>query len=577
MLWATGLRITVSYVSICFLGDDEMADAKRVLIVGGVAGGANAATRLRRLDESAEIIVFERGEYVSFANCGLPYHIGGEIADRAKLLQHTPETLKNRFALDVRVRHEVTRIHRAEKEVEVRDRTRGTTYRERYDYLVLSPGAAPLRPPVPGLDSPGVFSLRDVPDMDRIIEWIDTQKPAKAAVVGGGFIGLEMVEQLHRRGISCSVFESNEQILMPLDVEMVAPLQEEMRKQGIRINLADPVTAIAQESDASLTVVTKGGYSERVNLVIWSIGVRPETTLAKEAGLELGETGAIKVDDRLQTSDPSIFAVGDCIEVTHGVTGKPAFIALAGPANRQGRIVADAICGIASRYKGTIGTAIVRAFSLTAACTGANEKLLRRSGVPFQAIHLHPASHASYYPGAHPFALKVLYHPDTGRVLGAQAVGVDGIDKRIDVIATAIAGELTVEDLAELELCYAPPFGSAKDPVNMAGMVGTNVRGGLVSLAQWSDVKGLSKESLILDVRDPAEVARGSIPESISIPLNDLRGRLTELPKDRDLLVYCASGQRSYNACRILAQHGFRCRNLSGAYKTWSSSPVGMG
>lgn len=543
-----------------------------MLIVGGVAGGANAATRLRRLDESAEIIVFERGSYVSFANCGLPYHIGGEIEARSKLLQHTPESLENRFALNVRVQHEVTRIHRAEKQVEVRDRINGTTYRERYDSLILSPGAAPLRPSVPGLDSPGVFSLRDVPDMDKIIQWINAKKPSKAAVVGGGFIGLEMVEQLHRRGIACSIFESNEQILMPLDVEMIAPLQDEIRKHGVRINLADPVSALEPVQGGSVNVVTKGGYVETVDLVIWSIGVRPETTLAKDAGLELGETGAIKVDDTLRTSDPAIFAVGDCIEVTHGVTGQAAFIALAGPANRQGRIVADNICGIASRYKGTIGTAIVRAFSLTAACTGANERLLRKTGIPFQSLHLHPASHASYYPGAHPFTLKVIYEPETGRVLGAQAVGVDGIDKRIDVIATAIRGEMTIDDLAELELCYAPPFGSAKDPVNMAGMMGLNVRGGLVSLAQWNDVEALSHSSFVLDVRDPSEFERGAIPGAVNIPLNDLRGRLGELPEGKELLVYCASGQRSYNACRILLQHGFQCRNLSGAYKTWSAS-----
>lgn len=549
-----------------------MASSKRVLIVGGVAGGANAATRLRRLDESAEIIVFERGSYVSFANCGLPYHIGGEIEARSKLLQHTPESLENRFALNVRVQHEVTRIHRAEKQVEVRDRINGTTYRERYDSLILSPGAAPLRPSVPGLDSPGVFSLRDVPDMDKIIQWINAKKPSKAAVVGGGFIGLEMVEQLHRRGIACSIFESNEQILMPLDVEMIAPLQDEIRKHGVRINLADPVSALEPVQGGSVNVVTKGGYVETVDLVIWSIGVRPETTLAKDAGLELGETGAIKVDDTLRTSDPAIFAVGDCIEVTHGVTGQAAFIALAGPANRQGRIVADNICGIASRYKGTIGTAIVRAFSLTAACTGANERLLRKTGIPFQSLHLHPASHASYYPGAHPFTLKVIYEPETGRVLGAQAVGVDGIDKRIDVIATAIRGEMTIDDLAELELCYAPPFGSAKDPVNMAGMMGLNVRGGLVSLAQWNDVEALSHSSFVLDVRDPSEFERGAIPGAVNIPLNDLRGRLGELPEGKELLVYCASGQRSYNACRILLQHGFQCRNLSGAYKTWSAS-----
>lgn len=544
---------------------------KRVLIVGGVAGGANAATRLRRLDERAEVVVFERGKYVSFANCGLPYHIGGEIVDRSKLLQHTPETLKNRFALDVRTQNEVIKIDRGRKEVEVLDLQKNSTYRERYDYLILSPGASPLRPPVPGLDLPGVFSLRDVPDMDRIIAWIAEKKPARAAVVGGGFIGLEMLEQLHRRGVSCTVFESNPQVLMPLDAELVALVQQEIRRHGVSISLGDGVAAIESVGDGALRVKTRSGATQEVDLVIWSIGVRPETKLAREAGLELGETGGIKVSDSMQTSDPSIYAVGDCIEVRHGITHQPAFIALAGPANRQGRIVADNICGIKSKYKGTIGTAIVRVFSLTAACTGANEKLLRKNNIPYQAIHLHPTSHASYYPGAAQLALKVLFHAETGRILGAQGVGADGVDKRIDVIATAIHGDMTIEDLGDLELCYAPPFGSAKDPVNMAGMVGKNVRGDIVKLAQWGDVEAMSATATVLDVRDLDEFQKGALPNALHIPLNSLRNRLGEVPKDREVLVYCASGQRSYNACRILTQNGFTCSNLSGAYKTWSA------
>jgi NADPH-dependent 2,4-dienoyl-CoA reductase/sulfur reductase-like enzyme/rhodanese-related sulfurtransferase len=417
-----------------------------------------------------------------------------------------------------------------------------------------------------------VFSLRDVPDMDKIIAWIGEKKPTSAAVVGGGFIGLEMVEQLHRRSLACAVFESNPQILMPLDVEMVTALQAEIRQHGVEIRLNDGVNSIEAASDGGLIVKTRGGFSQKVDLVIWSIGVRPETKLAKDAGLELGETGGIKVSDTLQTSDPAIFAVGDCIEVTHGITGKPAFIPLAGPANRQGRIAADNICGITSRYKGTIGTAIVRAFSLTAACTGANEKLLKKNEIPYEAIHLHPMSHASYYPGATPFAFKVLYHKTTGKILGAQAVGGEGVDKRIDVVATAIQAEMLIEDLAELELCYAPPFGSAKDPVNMAGMVGQNIRAERVSVAQWSEVAALAPNVQILDVRDEAEFQRGSIPHAVNIPLNNLRTRLNELSKEVEILVFCASGQRSYNACRILKQKGFRCRNLSGAYKTWSAT-----
>lgn len=545
--------------------------AKRVLIVGGVAGGANAATRLRRLDEKAEIVVFERGKYVSFANCGLPYHIGGEIVERSKLLQHTPETLKNRFALDVRTESEVVKIDRELQEVEVLDLKKKTTYRERYDYLILSPGASPLRPPVPGLDLPGVFSLRDIPDMDRIIGWLSEKKPARAAIVGGGFIGLEMMEQLHRRGVSCTLFESNPQVLMPLDTELAALVQQEIRQHGVSISLGDGVAALESVGDGALRVKTRSGATQEVDLVIWSIGVRPETKLARDAGLELGETGGIKVSGSMQTSDPAIYAVGDCIEVRHGITQQPAFIALAGPANRQGRIVADNICGIKSEYKGTIGTAIVRVFSLTAACTGANEKLLRKNNIPYQAIHLHPVSHASYYPGAAQLAFKVLFHAETGRLLGAQAVGADGVDKRIDVVATAIYGGMTIEDLGDLELCYAPPFGSAKDPVNMAGMVGKNVRGGLVTLAQWGDVEALSATATVLDVRDPEEFQKGALPNALHIPLNSLRNRLSEIPKEREVLVYCASGQRSYNACRILAQNGYTCRNLSGAYKTWSS------
>jgi NADPH-dependent 2,4-dienoyl-CoA reductase/sulfur reductase-like enzyme/rhodanese-related sulfurtransferase len=548
---------------------------KRVVIVGGVAGGANAATRLRRLDESAEIIIFERGPYVSFANCGLPYHIGGEIKDRAKLLQHTPETLRSRFALDVRVRNQVERIDRDRRVVQVLDLSNGRTYEEPYDYLILSPGASPLKPPVAGLDLPGVFSLRDVPDKDRIIAWLDVKNPRSVAVVGGGFIGLEMVEQLHHRGLSCSLFESNPQVLTPLDPEMVSPLQDELRREGVEIRLNDGVAEILPGRDGALALKTRSGHTQEVDLVIWSIGIRPETKLAKDAGLAIGETGGVKVSDSLQTSDPSIFAVGDCIEVTHGITKAPAFIALAGPANRQGRIVADNICGIPSRYRGTIGTAIVRVFGLTAACTGASERLLTRMGRTFQTLHLHPAQHASYYPGASPFAFKVLFDPASGELLGAQAVGADGIDKRIDVIATAIHGGLTVDDLAELELCYAPPFGAAKDPVNMAGMVGKNVREGLVRLAEWREIAALRGHSTLLDVRDMTEVEKGSIPGAIHIPLNDLRRRISELPTDKEIVAFCASGQRSYNACRILMQHGFTCRNLSGAFKTWSAASSG--
>lgn len=544
---------------------------KRVLIVGGVAGGANAATRLRRLDENLEIIIFERGPFVSFANCGLPYHIGGEIEQRQKLLQHTPESLRARFAVDVRVMHRVEKIDRAASELEILDIINNKLYRERYDYVVLSPGAAPFKPLVPGLELSGVFTLRDVPDMDRIIEWVAKKGCKRAAIAGGGFIGLEMMEQLHQKGLHCALFESNPQILTPLDPEMVAPIEFEMRSRGVELYLSDPVLKIEQDSLGALTAISKSGKEISTDLVIWSIGVKPETSLAVDAGLTLGSTGAVRVNEHLQTSDPKIYAVGDCIEVAHGVTGTPAFIPLAGPANRQGRIAADNICGIRSTFRGTFGTAIVRVFSYTAACTGANEKLLNKHKIPYQALHLHPASHASYYPGATPLALKVIYHSENGKLLGAQCVGQEGVDKRVDVLAVAMQSGLTVEDLVDLELCYAPPFGSAKDPVNMAGMIGNNIRAERVRTTQWSEVAELSKAMQLLDVRDDAEVQRGTIPGSVHIPLNQLRSRLAELPRDKEILVFCQSGQRSYNACRILMQHGIACRNLSGAYKTWSA------
>jgi NADPH-dependent 2,4-dienoyl-CoA reductase/sulfur reductase-like enzyme/rhodanese-related sulfurtransferase len=409
--------------------------------------------------------------------------------------------------------------------------------------------------------------------MDKIIAWVQERNPRRVAIVGGGFIGLEMLEQLRHKGLACILFESNPQVLMPLDSEMVTPIQAEIRRHEVTLELANPVNAISMNDSGALSLSTKRGVHFEVDLVIWSIGVRPETKLAADAGLTLGTTGGIVVNEHLQTSDPNIYAVGDCIEVTHGILKTPAFIPLAGPANRQGRIAADNICGIRSTYRGTIGTAIVRVFSLTAACTGANERLLERAGIPFKAIHLHPNSHAGYYPGAKPLALKVLFHPDTGELLGAQAVGEAGVDKRIDVIATAIQGGLSIEDIAELELCYAPPFGSAKDPVNMAGMVGENICRDIISTVSWRELEALAPQTTLLDVRDEAEVAKnGGIPRALNIPLNSLRSRLSELPKDKELIVYCHSGQRSYNACRILRQHGFRCRNLSGAFATWSAS-----
>ncbi len=543
---------------------------KRILIVGGVAGGASAAARLRRLDEFAEIVVFERGPHVSFANCGLPYHIGGEIPDEKSLLVQNPKRLHDVFNLDVRTRHEVIAIDRLRREIEAKNLETGAISRERYDELILAPGAAPLRPPIPGIDREGHFTLRNIPDTKAIIDWIESRTAIDAVIVGGGFIGLEMAEQLHGLGLNITVVEALPQLMAPLDPEMAVHLQAELIKNDIKVHLNDPVVSFesAQEACAS-EVVLKSGTRIPADVVILALGVRPEIGLAKAAGLDIGARGGIRVDVRMRTSDPHIWAVGDAVEVRDPVTGEFTLVPLAGPANRQGRIAADNIAGRDSIYQGTLGTAIVRVFELAAAGVGANEKALKRLGIPHEIVHLHPNSHAGYYPGAEPLAMKLIFAPISGEILGAQIVGRDGADKRIDVLATAMHGRMTVNDLAELELAYAPPFGSAKDPINLAGMAAQNVLAGLVQTAQWHEVG--KTDSLILDVRDKHERDAGSIPNSIHIPLGELRQRLNELPKDRELLVHCQSGQRSYTACRMLTQHGFRCRNLTGSYRTWKA------
>jgi NADPH-dependent 2,4-dienoyl-CoA reductase/sulfur reductase-like enzyme/rhodanese-related sulfurtransferase len=549
---------------------------KRIVIIGGVAGGASAAARARRLCETCDIIVLERGPHVSFANCGLPYFIGGEIADRDDLLVQTPESLKARLNLDVRVQTEATAIDRTARTVSVRERLTGREYTLPYDALILATGAHPLLPPIPGIDREGHFTVRSVPDVERIKAWIQSAKARRAVVVGGGYIGLEMAEQLrHHGGLEVSVVEALAQVMAPLDPEMASWLHQEMAGHGVSLHLAQAVAAFAApeagESAAASVVVLKNGLRLPADLVILGLGVRPESGLARDAGLELGTLGGIRVNEHMQTSDPAIWAVGDVVEVRDAVTGAWSMIPLAGPANRQGRIAADVICGRSARYRGTWGTSVLRLFDLTAACTGASEKSLRRAGLPFEALHLHPGSHAGYFPGAEPIAMKILFAPDTGRLLGAQAVGRDGVDKRIDVLATALKSGLTVHDLAELELAYAPPFGSAKDPVNLAGMAAQNVLAGDVALAQWDEVATLDPDqSLVLDVRGPAERARGFIPGSRHLPLDELRSRLDELPRDRELIVACHTGQRSYFACRILTQNGFRARNLTGAWRTWS-------
>ncbi|HSF29650.1 MAG TPA: FAD-dependent oxidoreductase [Candidatus Tectomicrobia bacterium] len=550
---------------------------RRIVIIGGVAGGASAAARARRLSEEAEIIVVERGPHVSFANCGLPYFVGGEIAARDDLLVHTPDSLRRRFKLDVRVRTEAVRIDRWKREVELYHLTSNTHAREPYDALLLSTGAAPLKPPIPGIDRPGHFSVRNVPDVEAIVAWINAQQARRAVVVGGGYIGLEMAEQLHRRGLSVALAEALPQVMAPLDPEMAAWLHQELRRHQVALHLNDGVAAFeapaTDERAAASIVVLRSGTRLPADLVVLGLGVRPEIDLARDAGLEIGERGGVRVSEHLQTSDPHIWAVGDAIEVRDAVTGAWSLIPLAGPANRQGRIAADNICGRDSRYRGTWGTAILRLFGLTAACTGGSEKALRQAGIPFEVVHLHPGSHAGYYPGAEPLALKLLYAPGTGKLLGAQIIGSDGVDKRLDVLATALQAGMTVHEVAELELAYAPPFSSAKDPVNLAGMVAQNVLNGDVHVIQWHELSALdSTQSLVLDVRDDAERRAGSIPGSVHIPLPVLRSRLDELPRDREIIPYCRSGQRSYYASRILLQHGFRVRNLSGSYRTWQTA-----
>ncbi len=552
--------------------------AMRVLIVGGVAGGASAAARLRRLDESAEIIVFERGPHVSFANCGLPYFLSGEIATKDKLLVQTPERLKAVFNLDVRIRSEVVSIDRPSQVVTVRDLANGREYQERYDALVLSPGASPIVPPIPGVDRPGIFTLRNIPDLTRIDDWITSKRAKRAVVGGGGYIGLEVAEQLKRRGLDVTLAQSSSQVLIQFDPEMAAYVHAELRKHGINLLLGQPVVGFEEptkDDAASSVVLMKNGGRVPADVVVLGLGVKPEVKLARAVGLTVGELGGIRVDDHLRTSDPAIYAVGDAVEVRDLVTGKWALMALAGPANRMGRIVADNIAGRDSNYEGSLGTAIVRVFDLTAASTGANEATLKKAGIPYQVVHLHPNSHAGYYPGAKSIAMKLLFAPDTGKLFGAQAVGEDGVDKRIDVLATALKAGMTVHDLADLELAYAPPFGSAKDPINLAGMAAQNVLAGDVRVAQWHEVEQLDPELVtILDVRDIQERAAGSIANSVHVPLPELRERISELPRNRELLVHCASGQRSYIACRMLQQHGFRCRNLTGSYKTWQKATV---
>jgi NADPH-dependent 2,4-dienoyl-CoA reductase/sulfur reductase-like enzyme/rhodanese-related sulfurtransferase len=550
----------------------------KVIIVGGVAGGASCAARLRRLDEKAEILMVERGPYVSYANCGLPYHVGGVIEKESSLLVATEATFRGQFAVDCRTRCEVVGISPKKKTVELKNHATGEATTEKYDKLVLSPGAAPIRPPLPGIDLPGIFSVRTVPDAREIREWIERgssdstgehaasgfqplDKTKRAVVVGGGYIGLEMAENLVHRGLEVTLVEMLDQVMAPLDPECARLVERHLEKHGVRLALNDAVAGFKQTEGGSLEVLTKSGKAHPANIVILAIGVRPETGLAKMAGLEIGQRGGIRVDEHMRTSDPDIFAVGDAVEVKDFVTGEWSLIPLAGPANRQGRIAADVIAGRDSRFRGTQGTSVIGVFGATVATTGANEKLLNRLGQKdFEKVYLFPNSHAGYYPGAKTIVLKVIFRKSEGRLLGAQALGQDGVEKRIDALAMAIQMGATVYDLEEAELCYAPPFGSAKDPVNFAGMVPADVLRGDMPLCHWDAVEG----GFLLDVRNPPELAVEHVAGVVNIPLPDLRARLGELPRDREIHVICRSAQRAYYATRILLQNGFKARNISG-------------
>lgn len=551
----------------------------KYIVIGGVAGGATVAARLRRMDEQAEIILLERGAYVSYANCGLPYYIGGEISERDHLFVQTVKGFQDRFAIDIRVRQEAVEILRDQKAVRIKNLETGAEYTESYDKLVLSPGAAPIRPNLEGINLPNIFTLRNVPDTDAIKNYITANRPRRAVVVGGGFIGLEMAENLHRQGLEVHVVEMGRQVMAPIDYSMASIVHHHMVEQGIHLHLERGVTRFASSASGALEVVLSDEQKIEIDMVILSIGVRPETTLAKDSGLAIGALGGISVNEYMQTSDPDIYALGDAVEVVHGVTGKPALIPLAGPANKQGRIVADNIVyGNVSVYSGTIGTSIAQVFDLTVAAAGANSKLLDREKIPYLSSFTHSQSHAGYYPGALSMSVKILFSPENGRLLGAQIVGFDGVDKRIEMLAQVIQNQGTVADLMELEHAYAPPYSSAKDPVNMAGFVADNILKKRVETILWSDVASLPADAVKIDVRTPAEFELGTIPGFVNIPVDELRGRLAELPKDRLIVVTCAIGLRGYLAYRILKQHGFtHVKNLSGGYKTWSAATMPVG
>lgn len=544
----------------------------KIIIIGGVAGGATTAARIRRVDETAEIILLEKGKHISYANCGLPYYIGGVIEEREKLFVQTPEAFSTRFRVDVRTENEVIFIDRKKKTVTVRQSSEDT-YEESYDKLLISTGASPVRPPLPGIDLPGIFTLRNVTDTDRIKEYINSHSPRKAVVVGAGFIGLEMAENLHAQGAKVSIVEMGNQVMAPIDFSMASLVHQHLMDKGVNLYLEQAVASFEREGKG-LKVTFKNGQSISADIVILSIGVRPETSLARAAELTIGPAGGIAVNDYLQTSDEAIYAIGDAIEYRHPITGKPWLNYLAGPANRQGRIVADNILGAKIPYEGSIGTSIAKVFDMTVASTGLPGKRLRLEGIDYMSSTIHPASHAGYYPDAMPMSIKITFDKQTGRLYGGQIVGYDGVDKRIDELALVIKHQGTVYDLMKVEQAYAPPFSSAKDPVAIAGYVAEDMITGKTNPVYWRELRDIEMENkFLLDVRTQDEFALGSLPGAVNIPLDELRDRMSELPKDRMIYTFCAVGLRGYLAYRILTQHGFdKVRNLSGGLKTYRAA-----
>jgi NADPH-dependent 2,4-dienoyl-CoA reductase/sulfur reductase-like enzyme/rhodanese-related sulfurtransferase len=542
----------------------------KVLIVGGVAGGASAAVRLRRLREDAEIILLEKGEHISFANCGLPYYIGDVIKEKDKLLVQTPKSMKQRFRIDVRINSEVTRIMPDKKAVVVHDRVQDRTYTETYDKLILSPGADPVKPDIPGIDSPRVFTLRNIADTHRIKDYVDGSKPERAVIVGGGFIGLEMAENLYNLGVKVTVVELADHVMGPLDFEMAAIVHQHLKSKKVELYLKDAVKSLI-DAGSHTVVELNSGKKLKADMILMGIGIRPESRLALEAGLQVGTTGGIVVDEYMRTSNPDIYGVGDAVEVKDFINGSTAVVPLAGPANKQGRIAANNICGFEEKFGGVQGTSIVKVFDLTVAITGNNERTLKKNGIEYEKSFTHSPSHATYYPGAMLMSIKLMFGKKDGKILGAQIIGSEGVDKRIDVIATAIRAGMTVYDLEKLELAYAPPYSSAKDPVNMAGFTAANILKGDCRVFHWDEVASIDRDKAVLiDVRTPMEYGMGTIEGAVNIPVDELRDRLDEIPKDKEVYEFCQVGLRGYLAYRILAQNGFNhVKNLSGGYKTY--------